>query len=71
MPDSDLQDKLALAGTKSMLTVLPQSLGFQEGFASSAALSIEEKPHNPPCNNLGTPESRNQDTAAHQFCTDV
>ena len=69
MPDSYLQGKLALAGTKPVLTVLLQSLCFREDFGSSAALSAEVKPHNPPCNNLGTPESFL--TAASQFCTDL
>lgn len=67
MPDSEWQGKLALAGTKSMLTVLLQSLVLD--FASSAALSTAVKLHNPPCNNLGSPESVL--TAIHQFCTDL
>lgn len=68
MPDSYWQGKLALAGTKSVLIVLLQSLGFKD-FASSAALRAEVKPHNPPCNTLGTPESFL--TAAHQFYIDL
>lgn len=57
LPGFYLQGELALFGTKPLLTVLLQSLGFREDVADSAAVSTELKPPNPPCNNLETPKS--------------